>query len=291
MDVVEVIQRRGGVLRAAELLMLVTRRQLQAALREGRVVRLRRGWYGLPDGAARAAAASVGGVLGLLSAARYWGWKVKTEPEVPQVVVERGRKVPVSRRQGIEVRWACLAGAHDGVATDRVRTVIDCARLLPFDEALSVADSALRSRTVTRTELLLAAQRSPRTGRRRAIEVIELADPRAANPFESVLRAIVMETDGRFVPQQWVGNIGKPDLCDDGNRLILEADSFEFHSTREALKRDIERYNAFVIEGWTVLRFSWEHVMTDPEYVLNMVRGALRPDGLSVHPVRRPRAA
>ena len=146
-----------------------------------------------------------------------------------------------------------------------------------------MADSALRSQTVTRTELLLAAQRSPRTGRRRAIDVIEAADARAANPFESVLRAIVMQIpDAHFVPQQWVGEIGRPDLVDRRHHVILEADSFEFHSSREALTRDIERYNAFVLDGWTVLRFGWEHVMRDPEYVTNCVRGALRTKRLSV---------
>jgi hypothetical protein len=52
----------------------------------------------------------------------------------------------------------------DGV-TDPVRTVIDCARDLPFDEALAVADSALRSGKVGPDALRQAAARSPRTGR------------------------------------------------------------------------------------------------------------------------------
>jgi len=48
---------------------------------------------------------------------------------------------------------------------------------------------------------------------------------------------------------------------------VIEADSFEFHGRRKALKNDCERYNAFVTAGWTVLRFSWEHVMFEPDYV------------------------
>ncbi len=31
---------------------------------------------------------------------------------------------------------------HDGVSTSKERTVIDCAKDLPFDRALAVADSA-----------------------------------------------------------------------------------------------------------------------------------------------------
>ena len=37
-------------------------------------------------------------------------------------------------------------------------------------------------------------------------------------------------------------------------RLILEADSFEWHGSRRALVRDARRYNNFVIAGWLVLR-------------------------------------
>lgn len=48
---------------------------------------------------------------------------------------------------------------------------------------------------------------------------------------------------------------------------MVEADSFEFHGHRRALKRDCERYNALVLHGWVVLRFSWEHVMHQPDYV------------------------
>ena len=38
----------------------------------------------------------------------------------------------------------------EGWATSKVRTVLDCAAELPFDEALAVADSALRHGDVTR---------------------------------------------------------------------------------------------------------------------------------------------
>jgi very-short-patch-repair endonuclease len=95
-----------------------------------------------------------------------------------------------------------------------------------------------------------------------------LADGRAANPFESVLRAIALEVPGLVVrPQVWIDPIGRPDLVDEASGLVLEADSFEFHGRRRRLKSDAERYNAIVVAGWRVLRFSWEHVMFEPVYV------------------------
>ena len=54
-------------------------------------------------------------------------------------------------------------------------------------------------------------------------------------------------------------------------RLILEADSFEWHGSRRALVRDARRYNNFVIAGWLVLRFSWEDVMHHADDVLRVL--------------------
>jgi hypothetical protein len=42
--------------------------------------------------------------------------------------------------------------------TGPLRTVVDCARVLPFDSALAVADSALRSGNVRRADLTRAAR-------------------------------------------------------------------------------------------------------------------------------------
>ena len=90
----------------------------------------------------------------------------------------------------MEVHWGDLApDAVQGRVTSPVRTVVDCARTYPFDEALAVADSAMRG-GVDPGKLLEAAKASPRTGRRKAVDVVEAADGRAANPFESVLRGI-----------------------------------------------------------------------------------------------------
>ena len=38
--------------------------------------------------------------------------------------------------------------------------------------------------------------------------------------------------------------------------MVLEAESFEWHSSRQALRRDARRYNLLVIDGWIVLRFT-----------------------------------
>ena len=59
--------------------------------------------------------------------------------------------------------------------------------------------------------------------------------------------------------------LGRPDLVDEHLRIVVEADSFEWHGERAALRADARRYNAFVVNGWLVLRFCWEDVMFHPD--------------------------
>lgn len=149
-----------------------------------------------------------------------------------------------------------------------MRTVLDCARTLPFHAALAVADSALRSHTVTRVELVAAARVLPRTGRTKALRVVEAVDERSANPFESVLRAIALDVPGlHVVPQHWVERIGRADLVDASPRIVVEAESWQFHGLPEAFSHDVRRYTAMVRTGWLVARFTWDDVMHRPAEV------------------------
>ena len=149
--------------------------------------------------------------------------------------------------------------------TSPLRTVLDCAATMPFLHALAIADSALATSAVTETELRLAAARSPGRGRARRQRVAEAADARAANAFESVLRALTLEAGfDTFEPQVLIALPRRKirvDLVDRRRRLVLEGDSYTHHGTRAAFSKDCDRYNELVAEGWTVLRFTWEHVM------------------------------
>jgi hypothetical protein len=274
MDAVPALERLGGVARTADLRRLTSRAKLHRAARRGDVVRLARGRYALPtaqDGLR--AAMRLTAVLSHRSAAAFWGWELKTQPPVPEVVVPRNRNVPTDRRRGVDVTWADLRpdDVVDGIVTSRARTVIDCIRSLPFDEALAVADSALRHRHVTRAQLIWLAGQVRGKGAAQARRVARLASDKAANPFESVLRAIAIAVGGVDVePQVWLDLDGmrlRPDLLDRRRRLILEAESFEWHGKRLSLTRDCVRYNAFGLAGYVVLRFSWEQVMLEPAYV------------------------
>lgn len=69
----------------------------------------------------------------------------------------------------------------------------------------------------------------------------------------------------------------RPDVVDRERRLVLEADSWQFHAGKEEFQTDCWRYTALVVEGWTVLRFTWWQVMHHPEWVVACLRAvALR---------------
>ncbi len=87
-----------------------------------------------------------------------------------------------------------------------------------------------------------------------------------------------------FEPQVWIGSVGRSDLADRAHRVVLEADSFEFHAASGPFAADMERYNAFVAEGWRVLRFAWKHVMFDQDAVRATVAAVLRPPRPAVDP-------
>ncbi|MFT3874749.1 MAG: DUF559 domain-containing protein [Nocardioides sp.] len=155
--------------------------------------------------------------------------------------------------------------------TSPVRTVLDCARLLPFDEALCVADSALRSGSLTRPELEVAAVKTRGPGAAQCHRVAAEATRLAANPFESTLRALCLEFTALQVEPQAPVRTAKrtfhPDLVERSRRLALEADSWQFHAERDAFGRDCVRYTSLTLAGWRVIRFTWEQVMQHPDYV------------------------
>lgn len=272
LDPVEALVRLGGIAGVGRWRSLTGRAAARDALASGAVVRLRRHQVGLAGvDEARRLAAETGGVLSHLSAAQHHGWKLKAPPAAPMLTVPRAARLPAGcdGLADASVRWgAWRPDEVVGGVTSPLRTVVDCARHLPLDVALAVADSALRDGAVTREGLLAAARSSPRNGRARAVRVVDLASPLAANPFESVLRAVAVDVPGLSVrPQGWIGTAGRSDLVDDALRIALEADSWEFHGSQDAFRHDVRRYTEFARRGWVVLRFLWEDVMHHPERV------------------------
>ncbi|WKN49562.1 DUF559 domain-containing protein [Nocardioides sp. Arc9.136] len=283
MSVVEVLERLGGTATRAQLVSLTSRAEVERAIAGGDVVRLARGRWAHPQvGEAVAAAHRVTGVVSHTSAALLHGWSVQHRPERPHVTVARGRRG--APHSGVQLHRVDLPATDvAGPVTTPARTLVDCARSLPFPEALAVADSALRD-GFGAANLRLLADSVRGAGAGRVRRVAGEATAAAANPFESVLRAIALEVEGLSVEPQvevWEPEfLGRVDLADRRRRIVLEADSFEWHGRRDRLASDCRRYNGLVVHGWLVLRFSWEDVMFHPEDVRRVLEAAVdrRPE-------------
>lgn len=277
MSVVEVLERLGGTATRAQLVALTSRAEVERAIAAGDLSRLARGRWALPQvDEARAAAHRVTGVVSHTSAALLHGWSVATRPDRPHVIVPRGRR---PGPDSVHLHRVDLARhERDGLVTSEARTLLDCARSLPFADALAVADSALRNGFGTQA-LQSLADSACGAGAARVRRVAEHASPLAANPFESVLRAVALEVDGLSVEPQvdiWgSGFIGRVDLADERLRIVIEADSFAWHGGRDQLASDCRRYNALVVHGWLVLRFSWEDVMFHRDEVRRVLQAAV----------------
>ncbi|HEX7739738.1 MAG TPA: hypothetical protein VF426_08840 [Marmoricola sp.] len=268
MEPAEALHRLGGLASFGELNALCSRSEIAAATDADAIVRGARGRYALPQvDVSRRLSHALNGVVSHTSAALLWGWGIKQPSPEPHITFPRRRVVTPETRRLCLPHWADL-GPDD--VTDRVtsreRTLADCLRSLPPDEALCVADSALRD-GLAPSNLRAIAHGLRGAGAGQARRIAALADGRAANPFESCLRAIALDVPG-LTPQPQVpltvgGTYVRPDLVDVDLGIILEADSHEWHNNnRRQLLHDCRRYTAMVVAGWLVVRFAWEDVMS-----------------------------
>jgi very-short-patch-repair endonuclease len=58
-------------------------------------------------------------------------------------------------------------------------------------------------------------------------------------------------------------------------KVALEADSYRFHSGRQAWERDIDRRGELTALGWKVLNVTWRQLEQDPKGVVERVKKAL----------------
>lgn len=274
MDLTSAVTLLGGATDRATLVRLRGRREVDRALREGLLERDARGRYSLGStSAARRTANSVAGVLSHRSAARAWGWAQKIPDGLPEVTVPRNRRVDPRLRRILIPHWSDLPAEHvEGGVTTMSRTLVDCMRNLPFDEALAIVNSALRADDVTGEELRALAQATRGRGRQRIIAVAAAASGKPANAFESVLQAQTLLIPGLEVQPQFEitlpdGSRRHPDLADPELMIAIEAEGFAWHGESAALTRDCRRYNRLTVLGWQVIRFSWAQVMHQPAYV------------------------
>jgi hypothetical protein len=167
------------------------------------------------------------------------------------------------------------------VATTAARTVMDLARCASVRSGVVSADSALRA-GCTKAEfeaVLDYCRRWP--GRRRALQVIALADGKAESPLESISRLLFVEW-GVDEPelQVWLtDDVGMPcrvDFLWRGLRVVGEADGMAKYDVAGAGREEKRRQMALEDAGYEVVRWTWQEVWRTPERVIARLNRAFR---------------
>jgi hypothetical protein len=252
---------------------------LSRAVRAGRVLRLRRNQFVVPDGAretgaapdprlqAIAAARSCGGsVISHRSAALMHGLPLLLPvPDRPDLTVQPARTGDV---QGALLHRATLrlgdVVAIDGApVTSIARTVVDVARHVPVIAGVVTADAALHAELITAEDLdeVLAACRNwPRIPLAR--RVLTLADGRAESALESYSRVVIGRL-GLPAPELqvrvFVGGrqAGRLDFYWDRYGVAGEADGRSKYDTRPVLTAEKDRQEQMEDPGVVFTRWGW----------------------------------
>jgi hypothetical protein len=206
-------------------------------------------------------------VLGFASAAQIHGWDA-SPPAHPQLIPGAFRFLA---EDDTELRGIVRL-------TTPGRTALDLAATLPFDQAVVMLDSGLRSDRLTYGELARTFAASHRRGVRAARNALAFADPKCGSVAETEAR-LLFARDGLPPPvsQHVVGRF-RLDFAWEFAFLGAEIDGFQYHSANGDFQRDRTRQNAVQLDGWLVLRFTVWDIRHDPQKVVAEVRrGLARP--------------
>lgn len=281
-----------GVLTVTQAELLgISRRVLAHRAHLGSLERLYPGIY-------RIAAAAPSAHGGVLAACFAWGpgavashrcaarlWQLPGfERASIELTVPRGRK----RRWNHRVHRPAPIEPADVTSVDAIpvttieRTLLDLGSVRGVRALENAVDDALRRRLTTLEELRAHLARAK--GRHGAPTLGHTLAQRLGPPPESVLERRVLRTirsGGLPEPvaqhQVHVGNrvVARVDFAYPEHLVAIEADSFRWHSSRQALDRDARRQTVLASLGWRVIRVTSRQLDEEPDAVQRSIRAAL----------------
>ncbi|WP_369047500.1 hypothetical protein [Sinomonas sp. P10A9] len=162
------------------------------------------------------------------------------------------------------------------------RTIIDCARLLPFELAVIIADSGLANGADRETIRRLVVEGRGTRGIRRVREALAAANGLSESPAETRFRLLLEEWN---LPepelQLWIATAGgreRVDFAWSARRLVIEvhgyAKYFDYGPPDTKVVAQREREARLVAAGWRVLNVYWPE-LDDVEALRTKVRAFL----------------
>ena len=162
------------------------------------------------------------------------------------------------------------------------RTLVDLGAVVTRARLEQALDSALRLRTTTLEAVEAELASVARPGRAGVGPMRRLLDDRLPGTresrletlFDQLVRAAGLPAPVSQLEIQVGGRVVRADFAYPQWRILIELDGAATHSGRTALDRDLARQNALVVD-WLVLRFTWTHVVREPEYVVATILAAI----------------
>ncbi|MFJ6281207.1 type IV toxin-antitoxin system AbiEi family antitoxin domain-containing protein [Arthrobacter subterraneus] len=271
----------------------LTKRNIQALVKSGRLVRLRRGCYMAaaawkklsPDDRAfrlihahrhaTVATGSGSGTYSHTSAARahqLYLWEVDSLIHLtqPSNISSTSHAPDVRNHQArLEPDDVVLVGNLP--VTSLERTVVDCARILPFRQGLVIAEHALQKGASEDLMWRSIEQLIGHKGVARARKVMAHASSLSESPGETLTwyflhkMRLPMPVQQLRVPTR--NGAHRLDFAWKDIKLALEFDGrtkyFDYAPTSEVLFQERRREKALMEEGWTFIRIEWKDLFDE----------------------------
>lgn len=224
-------------------------------------MRVRQGWYSLPDEREELVrAARVGGRLTCCSAAAHHGLAVRGDRlhvEVPEHASRLRDSYDYRRRDSGDtiVHW----NGQPSPDTGPVVSVADALRLMALcaspEKTIAAVDSALRRKKLTMPEWSAILAPLPRKLRR----MLNRVDAKSESITESVARIRLAMLGIETRTQVAIHGVGFVDLLI-GTALVIEVDGKKYHTDEGQFEKDRRRDARLSARGYRVLRFSYRQV-------------------------------
>ncbi len=264
-------------------------RTISRRVEAGRLHQVHRGVYFVGDGRinrrgewmAAVLACGDGALLSHRSACALWGIAMPRRDST-DVTAATGR-----RRPGITVHEGAISDAdrttvgHIPVTT-LARALFDFAEVEAEDDLRRAAEEADRLRLFSVRDLEGVCARCP--GRRALRPVRALIEEfRMPEDTQSPLEERVLGLCRHYgLPLPLTGKtvLGREvDAFWPDRKLMVEGDSWQFHSHRAAFERDRERDTAMQVAGYRVIRLTDRRLTREPARVADELRRLLQPTG------------
>ncbi|MFF1254128.1 type IV toxin-antitoxin system AbiEi family antitoxin domain-containing protein [Pseudarthrobacter sp. NPDC058329] len=200
-------------------------------------------------------------------------------------LTQSGRPSKISHGRGVVAHTRSLSSRDlafvEGLpCTSLERTVVDCCLMFNLRQSVILVDHAARlgaDLQLLRSQCAALAGRNGVVALRRALE---LADPRSESAGESLTRELLVRLKIELpVPQFEVHTpLGRHrlDFAWPERKVALEFDGkskyFEYRPTNEVLFEERRREKALMEEGWTFLRIEWKDLFNEAEFKYRVLR-------------------